>query len=332
MWENSEMADKRGPAAEQLTRLLYLLPAASRDNGLSLTEAADRLDVDVETVLLDLQDLSAREFYHPAGGAEDLRVEVESDHVHVQSGGKFVRPRRLSPREALATHLALRRYAAGMDGETHDHVLEVADRIASALASMPVDDLADQISIEETGDSAGPALGQLRQAIAAGLQCEIVYVTADGTVPTKRSISPYVIAVTKGKWYVIGFCESRSAVRVFRVDRIINVRVTEQHYAVPDDFRAEDYVHDGQIFRSDETCDVVVNYRGRAASMMSERTGVERHPDGTVSWQYAVAEPDWAVRHVLSFGGEAVIEKPTDLRERLVAATERIRRLHQPVE
>jgi len=250
------MADKRGPAAEQLTRLLYLLPAASSEYGLSLTEAADQLDVDVETVLL---------------GTEDLRVEVESDHVHVRSGGKFVRPRRLSPREALATHLALRRYAAGMDGDAHDHVLHVADRIASALASMPVDDLADQISIEETGDSAGPALGQLRQAMAAGLRCELVYVSPDGTAPTERTIDPYVIAVARGHWYVIGLCGSRNAVRVFRVDRILNVRVTEQHYSVPDDFRAEDYGRDGQIFRCGETCEVVINYRGRAASMMADR-------------------------------------------------------------
>ncbi len=326
------MADKRGPAAEQLTRLLYLLPAASSEYGLSLTEAADQLDVDVETVLLDLQDLSSREFYHPAGGTEDLRVEVESDHVHVRSGGKFVRPRRLSPREALATHLALRRYAAGMDGDAHDHVLHVADRIASALASMPVDDLADQISIEETGDSAGPALGQLRQAMAAGLRCELVYVSPDGTAPTERTIDPYVIAVARGHWYVIGLCGSRNAVRVFRVDRILNVRVTEQHYSVPDDFRAEDYGRDGQIFRCGETCEVVINYRGRAASMMADRMGAERHPDGTVSLQHAVAEAGWVVRHVLGFGGEAVIETPTELRDQIVAATERIRRLYQPVE
>ena len=102
------MANRRGTAIAQLTRLLYLLPAASGEDGLSLEEAARTLDVDVETVLMDLGDVSAREFYHPAGGAEDLRVEVEADRIHVQTGEKFIRPRRLVGSGSLSTACAIR--------------------------------------------------------------------------------------------------------------------------------------------------------------------------------------------------------------------------------
>ena len=326
------MADKRGPAAAQLTRLLYLLPAASGEKGLSLSEAAELLDVDVETVLLDMEDVSAREFYHPAGGAEDLRVEIEADHIRVRSGGKFVRPRRLAPREALATHLALRRYAAGLDGENHDRVLGIASHIASALAAMPVDDLADQISVEETGELAGPALVPLRHAMAAGLQCEIVYVSADGAAPTARTLDPYGIAVARGHWYVIGHCGARDVVRVFRVDRIMSLQVTARKFSIPADFRPEDYANDGDIFRADETTEVVINYSGRAASIMANRTGAEVQPDGSVSLCRSVAEPEWAVRHVLGFGGEAVIETPADVRARVNAVTDEIIRQHRPGE
>lgn len=326
------MADKRGPAIAQLTRLLYLLPAASGEDGLSLAEAARRLNVDVETVLQDLADVSAREFYHPAGGAEDLRVEVEADRIRVQSGGKFTRPRRLAPREALATHLALRRYAAGLDGDAYDRVLSVAGRIASGLALMPVDDLADRISVEETGDSAGPTLAPLRRATAAGVQCELVYAPADGAAPTERTLDPYVIAVADGHWYVIGACGTRQDVRVFRIDRIVDLRLTNRPFSVPSDFRPEDYVRDGRVFRSDETTEVSINYRRSAASRMAERPRAEMHPDGSVSLCHDVAESDWAVRHVLSFGGEAVIETPADLRAQVVAATDRINRVHRPAE
>ncbi len=326
------MANKRGTAIAQLTRLLYLLPAASGEDGLSLVEATRRLDVDVETVLLDLGDVSAREFYHPAGGAEDLRVEVEADRIHVQSGGKFTRPRRLAPREALATHLALRRYAAGLEGDAYDHVLSVADRIASGLSAMPVDDLVDRISVEETGDSAGPMLAPLRRATAAGLQCELVYAPADGAATTARTLDPYVIAVAGGHWYVIGACGLRQDVRVFRIDRIVELRLTNRSFSVPGEFRPEVYVRDGRVFRSDETTEVLINYRGTVASRMAERMRVEVHSDGSVSLPYAVADSDWAVRHVLGFGGEAVIETPSDLRAQVAAAADRIIRLHRPTE
>ena len=326
------MADKRGPAIAQLTRLLYLLPAASGEDGLLLAEAARRLNVDVETVLEDLADVSAREFYHPAGGVEDLRVEVEADRIRVRSGGKFIRPRRLAPREALATHLALRRYAAGLEGDAYEHVLSVADRIASGLAVMPVDDLADRISVEETGDSAGSMLAPLRRATAAGVQCELVYAPADGAAPTERTLNPYVIAVADGHWYVIGACGTRQDVRVFRIDRIVDLRLTDRPFSVPSDFRPEDYVHDGQVFRSDETTEVSISYRGRAASRMVERPQAEVHSDGSVSVCHDVAEPDWAVRHVLGFGGEVVIERPVEMRTQVTAAADRIARLHRPAE
>ena len=326
------MADKRGPAIAQLTRLLYLLPAASGEDGLLLEEAARRLDVDVETVLVDLGDVSAREFYHPAGGAGNLRVEVEADRIRVRSGGKFIRPRRLTPREALATHLALRRYAAGLDGDAYDHVLSVADRIASGLTVMPVDDLADRISVEETGDSAGPMLAPLRRATAAGVQCELVYAPADGTAPSERTLDPYVIAVAGGHWYVIGACGKRRDVRVFRINRIVDLRLTDRPFSVPSEFRPEDYVCDGRVFRSDETTEVLINYRRTAAPLMAERIRAEVQSDGTVSLSHDVAKSDWAVRHVLGFGGEAVIETPSDLRAQVAAAADRISRLHHPAE
>ncbi|MFQ5530407.1 MAG: helix-turn-helix transcriptional regulator [Gemmatimonadota bacterium] len=324
------MADKSGSAIAQLSRLLYLLPAAAGEEGLSLSEAARRLDVDEDTVLADIRELSAREFYHPAGAAADLRVEVEADRIRVWSGGKFGRPRRLAPREALATHLALRSHAAALDGAARDRVLLVADRIASNLAAVPVDDLAARFSVEETGDSAGPVLASLRQATASGLRCEIVYVSADRGAVSERSLDPYGIAVAGGFWYVIGYCGARQDVRVFRIDRILELRPTKSQFRVPSDFRLEDYVRDGRVFRSDDTTPVVIRYRGGAAARLAGQADAEAHPDGTVSVCHAVAEPDWAVRHVLGCGGEAVIESPPELREQVAMAATRLSRSSRP--
>ncbi|MDH3427599.1 MAG: WYL domain-containing protein, partial [Gemmatimonadota bacterium] len=320
------MSNRSDSAIAQLTRLLYLIPAASSPEGLSLSEASRRLGVDEETVLADIRDLSAREFYHPAGGAEDLRVEVESDRIRVRSSGKFGRPRRLSPREALATHLALRSQASGLSGAARDRVLSIADRFASGLAAVPVDDLVDRFSVEESGESAGPALAELRRATAAGVRCEIVYVSADGATPTVRTLDPYGIAVADGHWYAIGHCGVRKDVRVFRIDRIIDLRTTENRFEVPADFRLEEYVREGRVFRSDATVPVVINYSGGTAARLAGHPGAKAGRAGTISIRHEVAEPDWVVRHVLGCGGEAVVESPPELRERVAAAADRLSR------
>ncbi len=318
------MIDKPASAIAQLSRLLYLLPAAAGEEGLALSEAARRLDVDEETVMADIRDLSAREFYHPAGGAEDLRVELEADTIRVWSGGKFKRPRRLAPREALATHLALRRYAAGLEGDERDRVISIAHRIAANLATVPVDDLADRFSLEEAGESADPTLATLRQATAERVRCEIVYVTADRASPTERTLDPYGIVVAGGHWYVIGYCGVRKGVRVFRIDRIVDLRTTGRSFPVPSGFRVEDYVRDGNVFRSDDAVPVVINYRGNAAGRISGHPEAQTRSDGSVSVRHSVAEPDWAVRHVLGCGGDAIIESPPELRERVAAAAGRL--------
>jgi len=195
-----------------------------------------------------------------------------------------------------------------------------------------MDDLADQVSVEETGDSAGPALVELRRAIAAGLTCELVYVSPDGAAPTARTLDPYALAVSRGHWYAIGYCGTRQAVRVFRVDRIVSLQMTGREFTVPGDFNAEEFWKDGEVFRAEETSDVVINYRGKAASIMGGRPGAEEHSDGSVSRRRVVAEPEWVVRHVLGFGGEAVIEMPAEVRARVVAASDRISLLYPPGE
>lgn len=324
------MANRAGSAGDQLRRLLYLLPAAAADEGLALEEAARRLGVDEETVIADLGEVSDREFYHPAGSAEDLRVELEAHRVRVHSGGKFVRPRRLGPREALATHLALRRYSAGLEGEDRDRVLAVAGRVAGSLASVPMDELADSISIEETGDAAGPSLAPLRRAVMSRSRCAIVYLSADRDVPTERMLDPYGIVVSSGTWYVIGYCSLREGIRVFRVDRIVDIRLTRDRFTPPEEFDVEAYLRDGRVFPADGTLVAEVRYTGRAAVRLADEEGAEAQPDGSIVIRHRVAESDWIVRHVLGFGGEAVLVSPEKLRERIARAALRLRRETPP--
>lgn len=324
------MSNRSGSAADQLRRLLYLLPAAAGEEGLALDEAARRLGVDEETVIADLGEVSDREFYHPAGSAEELRVELEADRVRVRSGGKFIRPRRLSPREALATHLALRRYSAGLEGEDRELVLAVAGRVAGSLATVPMDELADSISVEETGDAAGPSLAPLRRAVKSRIRCAIVYLSADRDVPTERLLDPYGIVVSSGTWYVIGYCSMRQGVRVFRVDRIVDIRLTEDRFTPPENFDIEAYLGDGPVLPAADVLVAEVRYTGRAAVRVADEEGAEAQPDGSIVVRRRVAESDWIVRHVLGFGGEAILLSPPGLRELVARAAVRLRRETPP--
>ena len=105
------MAD-RITAESQLDRILHILPLASREGGASYGELAESLDVSRDQVVRDVEEITAREYYHPAGSANDIRIGLVEEKVTVWSGGQFQRPVRLTLREAAALHLGFRLLAA----------------------------------------------------------------------------------------------------------------------------------------------------------------------------------------------------------------------------
>lgn len=311
-----------GSAADQLIRLLYLLPAAA-EGPLSVAEAAERLGVSEETVLEDVALVIARQYYHPAGSAEDVRVEIEADRIHVRSHGKFRRPLRLSPREALAAHLALRRHAAGLDGPDRERVLDVAARIGAGLSTAPPDEFVERFAVEDSGEPAGMRIGLCRAA-EDRRRCRMVYLRSGDEGLSERTLDPYAVVASHGTWFVIGYCGLREDVRVFRLDRIVDLEVSGETFEVPDDFDIGDYVEEGRVFRADTTEPVVVRYIGLAAARAREMGPTEQGPDGAVTVTYEVADPGWVVRHVLEQGGEATVVEPEHVRRQVARVAARL--------
>ncbi|MFW6084237.1 MAG: helix-turn-helix transcriptional regulator [Gemmatimonadota bacterium] len=315
------MADA-GSAADQLVRLLYLLPAAA-ESPLSVAEAAERLGVSEETVLADVALVIARQHYHPAGSGEDVRVEIEADRIHVRSHGKFRRPMRLGPREALAAHLALRRHAAALDGPDRARVLDVATRIGGSLSTSPPDEFIERFAVEEDVASAGMRI-DVRRAARDRLRGRMVYVRSGDAGLSERTLDAYAVVASKGTWFVVGYCGLREDVRVFRLDRIVEFEVTGESFDVPDDFDINVYIDDGRVFRADATERVLVRYTGLAAARARELGPTEQEPDGRVTATYEVADPGWIVRHVLQQGGEASVVEPEHVRREVARVAARL--------
>jgi len=311
-----------GSAADQLLRLLYLLPAAA-ERPLSVAEAAERLGVSEETVFEDVALVIARQYYHPAGSAEDVRVEMEADRIYVRSHGKFRRPMRLSPREALAAHLALRRHATALEGADREHVLDVAGRIGAGLSTSPPDEFVERFAVEEAGEPSGMRFA-LRRAAEDRRRCRMVYVRSGDEGLSERTLDPYAVVVSHGTWFVVGHCGLREDVRVFRLDRIVELEVSGEGFEVPDAFDVDDYVEDGRVFRADATETVVVRYTGFAAARAREMGPTEPGPDGAVTVTYEVADSGWIVRHVLQQGGEATVVEPEHVRREVARVAARL--------
>jgi proteasome accessory factor C len=309
-----------GTAGEQLERILYLLPLASREGGVSLTEAAERLGVTVELLQRDLEEITSRAFYHPAGGADEIQILLEAKNLKIYSHKKFDRPSRLSGREMLSLALGLRAAAREAGVEATSEILDLAHRIEVELAVSSVRGEDDLFEIDEGDQEGAPLRTVLKDAARSHTRCRLLYLKPGDPQPEEREVDPYSLVYGSGKWYVIGYCHLRQAVRAFRVDRLLEANTVDSGYSVPDDFDPVDYVVGGRVFKSESEADVLVHYSAVVAPWVREHGPVEEMESGGVSVRFTTTDPGWVVRHVLSYGPEAEVLESPDIRDMVVGA------------
>ncbi len=82
-------------------------------------------------------------------------------------------------------------------------------------------------------------LEELEHAVANEYSIEIEYRTKSEEQPCSRVIDPYGIIYWNNKWYIIGFCHLRNAIRSFRVERIVHIKQTQTTFKRPEAFSAK---------------------------------------------------------------------------------------------
>jgi proteasome accessory factor C len=306
-------------ARARLERLLHVLPAASRDGGAALSELAATLATSEHRILEDLEEVTARAYYHPGGWPDDVQILVQHDRVRVLHSGGIDRPVKLSPRETLCLALALRGTAASAALESEQEREALLRRAEAHLAALPSDTLDIALAAPERLPDPEGIRELLVSAAAARRACAIHYVkpgAADGSV---RVVHPYGMAYAEGHWYAVGHCTVEDGLRIFRLDRILAADVTEDGFEPSAGFRLEELVRNGRLFHAEDERPLRVRYSPSIARWIRERAAwesvdLEELEDGSVVLRHRLADPWWAVSQALQYGAEAEILEPHDVR------------------
>lgn len=311
-------------AADVLLRLLELMALASRPGGVALQEASARLEREPQRLVDDLRLAASREHYHPPGWVDDLRIEIGSDRVEVQTSHKFDRPPGLSLLEALSLSLALRAAAGPRPEAERQEMLDLARRLDAGIASGAAAEFLPRISVEDGNDPDGYRR-LLERAIRERRACRIRYLGSSNPEPDVRAVDPYGLVYASGTWYLIGRCAKSSEVRVFRLDRVVaaELELAEERFERPDDVNLESFVAGGRVFAAAETRPVTVRYSERVSDWVRESGPVREGPNGEVFVDYQIADPHWVVRHVLQYGPEAVVVEPDEIRGMVIESLRR---------
>jgi proteasome accessory factor B len=342
-------------STEQLLRLLRIIPLASRPEGLRIGEAARLCQVAEAVIDADIRVLADRSWYLPPGSTDDFQILLEGDRVHLVAPPAFRRPVRLGLHELLAVSLALRcagltaekaralgralEEACALEGEVSGAadsgaatrapaaggaVASGNDPSRAAHTELSAAPTAEPLAILLRRGDADELHDQVARALVTRHQLEVSYLKEGAAAPETRRLEPWHLVHAEGESYLLAHDLDRGAPRLFRVDRMLAVRITETPATAPMALEAADVSAEGAVRlvadgRPLET--TRVRYSPQVARWVRERNPEGRElEDGSYEVDHPILTDAWIVRRVLRYGPDAEILSPPRLRRAMARA------------
>src|SRR5215469_12479300 len=301
---------------DPIMRVLTVLEILQARDHVTGAELAERLEVDLRTVqryIVRLKDLNIPiDSSRGVGGAYRLRP------------GFRLPPLLLTNEEAFALSLglrALRQVGLSAFAPATEGALKKLGRVLPDALRESIRTVEDVVAIEPgpwVVSTSVECLIRAASAIRTGQRIGFAYCSHSG-VASRRQIEPYAVMHIDGRWYLIGHCLSRKAMRTFRLDRVSDIELCANRFRRPTGFDARRYLEQSMPFiQSDYQIDVWIDMPIEEA----ERTFAH--------WRIATEQQDGGTRLrcgrdrlemfagmllSLSMGRRIVVHSPTELRK-----------------
>jgi predicted DNA-binding transcriptional regulator YafY len=299
---------------DPIMRVLTLLEVLQGRDHVSGAELAQRLNVDLRTVqryIARLKDLHIPVDSSPGvGGAYRLRP------------GFRLPPLLLTNEEAFALSLglrALRQVGLAAFAPATEGALAKLSRVLPETLRESLRTVEDVVAIEP-GPWVVPTSVECLIVAASGIRTSqrirFDYQSHHATT-SRREIEPYAVMHTDGRWYLIGHCLARRAMRTFRLDRATRLELCTATFEPPAGFDARRYLAEHMPFvESDYRIDVWIDMPLEEAnrSFASWRVATEADGDGT-RLRCGRDRLEMFAAMVLSTGRRVVVHSPAELRE-----------------
>jgi predicted DNA-binding transcriptional regulator YafY len=299
---------------DPITRVLTTLEILQARDFVTGAELAERLAVDLRTVqryIARLRDLNIPIEASPGvGGSYRLRP------------GFRLPPLLLTNEEAFAFSLglrALRQIGLEAFAPATQGALAKLSRILPVALREGLEALQDVVAFERNAWTvATPAehLMTVAAAIRGSQQIGFIYSARDRQ-PKHRVAEPYAVLHTDDRWYLLGYCLERQAVRTFRLDRVSEPKLRAETFKKPEDFNPHLYLAEHLPFvQSDYTIDVWIDLPIQQArtSFALWRVLMQEESGGT-RIQCSRDNLDFFAGMLLSTRRRIVVHEPAALRD-----------------
>lgn len=306
------MTEESSKAVERRFQLLTVLMGGGHPNA---DELARRFGVTRRSIYRDVQFL------------EEMRIPV------TREGGRYgvldsfkVKPVQFQPDEVLALMAALdfglrKRPLGGKAARSaQEKLLAVLPTQQQEIAT----GLHHTLVVDPIQAYSQPPLPGIENALRAALEgphpVKLLYQALDADEPSERVVRPYGMAYRGTALYLIGYCEMRQGIRIFRVNRILAAAVLSSTFTRPADFDLERYLSGIWGIEFGPLMRVRVRFDRQVARLARETAWhptqrVEEEGNGSVILQMETRGTNELARWLAGYGGSVEVLDPPELRE-----------------
>ena len=163
------------------------------------------------------------------------------------------------------------------------------------------------------------------QAMRENKVLDITYQSFVRDDVTQFCLHPYCLKVFKQRWYVVGWHEPTSDIRIYSLDRISNIENLKKKFKMPTDFDAQEYFEDSYgAFRNDGVSPTTVRIKANAEEREYLRTLPLHHSQQEVetAQDFSVFElhirPSFDFKQaILAMGANVEVLEPQSLRDEI---------------
>lgn len=251
----------------------------------------------------------------------------------------------LSPEKATVLFLSLlQQKGSALAG----HLNELKDVLVSTLfkyhynpAELAVEKLQNRIHLVEEDlaepERVGNIFAKLVGALKDCYRVKIRYFVAYNRQLTERVVEPYGLICKRQNWYLVAFCLKRQAIRVFRVDQIIDaIPYMTEKFAYPEDFNLKEHMAQSWgVINDGEVCRVKLKFSPNVAFRVKN---IIYHPsqvmegemdDGSIIISFNVCGIAEMKTWIVQWGDAVEVIEPGWLREDMCKMAEDLLRVYR---
>lgn len=221
----------------RLTRLTNILLQLQSRKVITSRELAGKFGISQRTVYRDIRALE--EAGVPVMGEIGTGYSLPDDYR--------IPPVMVTQQELTALLTAQKYFESGPDVSVYAGIQSLVTKIKTLVRYSTMgkaEKLEQRIRFYHSpGNTKTNHLASVQSAIADNKLIEIRYHAIYSDVVSQRQLEPLAVYYTKDKWVMIAYCHLRGALREFRIDRILHLKITDVTFPERH-FSFEEYIAD----------------------------------------------------------------------------------------